>query len=167
MSIVTVSETKIPGTRTFAKLKARLLDLLKQGMQPRQLALALALGATIGLLPTVWGTSVLCILFAWLLRLNQLVVQLANYLVYPLQILLFIPYFQMGEHLFGSNYLPGNLNFFLTNLQSNPLQVLDQYWQANLQAACAWLLSLPLLMACSYPVAMLLLRRLHPAESNS
>jgi uncharacterized protein (DUF2062 family) len=166
MSTVTVSKARIPGAKTFDRLKARLLDLLKQGMQPRQLALALALGATIGLLPTVWGTSVLCILFAWLLRLNQVVVQLANYLVYPLQILLFIPYFHLGENLFGSNHLPDNLDLFLTNLQSDPLLVLDQYWQTNLQAACAWLLSLPLLMACSYPVAKLLLRRLHPAESS-
>jgi uncharacterized protein (DUF2062 family) len=140
---------------------------MKQGMQPHQLVFALVLGATIGLLPTIWGTSVLCILFAWLLRLNQLVVQLANYLVYPLQILLFIPYFQLGEYLFGRNHLPDNLDLFLTNLQTDPLQIFDRYWQANLQAACVWLLSLPLLMACSYPVAILLLRRLHPAESNS
>lgn len=166
MSTVTVSEIRLPGTGSFAKLKIQLSSLLRQGCQPRQLSLALALGITIGLLPTVWGTSLICILLAYLCRLNQLAVQLANYLIYPLQILLFIPYFQGGELLFASNNLPADFDLWFETLQSAPLAVLEQYWQANLQAACAWLLSAPLLMAGSYFLAHALIGQLGPAETN-
>jgi uncharacterized protein (DUF2062 family) len=161
MSTVTVANNlPLPGKKTFARLKAVLQEQLQQGLEPRQLALALALGVSIGLLPTVWGTSVICILLAWLLRLNQLVVQMANYLVYPLQILLFVPYFQLGEKLFASNYLPTDLEHFLASLQQAPWQLLAQYWAANLQAALVWLLSLPLWLLASYWLALLLSKKI-------
>ncbi len=73
--------------------------LLRQGLSAHQLALAMALGATIGILPTLWGTSLLCFLLAGLLRLNHLTVQTVNYLVFPLQIILFVPFSLWGQSL--------------------------------------------------------------------
>ena len=70
--------------------------LLEQGLSAHQLALAVAFGATIGILPTLWGTSLLCFLLAWVFRLNHLAVQSANYLVYPLQLILFVPFSLWG-----------------------------------------------------------------------
>jgi uncharacterized protein (DUF2062 family) len=161
MSIATVSENRISGRGLFYKLKSQLGFLLSQGMMPRQLALAIAMGIAIGLLPTAWGTSLVCILFAAIFRLNQMLVQLANYLVYPLQILLFIPYFRLGEFLFSSHNLPPAFDCFIEDLQSEPLTVLHQYGQANLQAVFAWLLTAPFLMVGCFFIAQALMARLH------
>lgn len=158
MSTVTVSNRAVPGLN---RLKNLLIDLLQQGLQPQRLALALAVGATIGLLPTIWGTSLLCLLCAGPLRLNQLVVQLANFLVCPLQIMLFLPYLNFGEQLFRSQLLPHNSALLWQQLQAAPLATLENYWQANLQAACIWLLSAPLLLALIYLFALLLVKQLH------
>lgn len=164
MSTVTVSEICFPGSKQIDKLKSRLTLLLRQGVRPRRLALAIALGATIGLLPTVWGTSVLCFLAAWLLRLNPVVVQAANYLVYPLQILLFVPYLRLGERLFGGNSSPPDLDRFMVALRTTPLQGLEQCWQTNFRALSAWLLCEPLLLGGCYLFALLVLKRLHRPE---
>jgi uncharacterized protein (DUF2062 family) len=167
MSIVTVSDLRLPFIGRLTRLKDLLGGLLQQGLQPQRLALALALGATIGLLPTVWGTSLLCILCAAPLRLNQLVVQLANYLVYPLQIFLFLPYLEVWEQLFSSQVLPHNLERLWQQLQSAPLATLQSYWQANLQAIFVWLLSSPLLLASAYLLALLLVERLRPEDDTA
>lgn len=164
MSIVIVSDA-IPGLK---RLKPLCSHLLMPGLQPRRLALALAVGASIGLLPTVWGTSLLCMLCAPLLRLNLLAVQLANCLVYPLQIVLFLPYLNLGEQLFHSQRLPNNPALLWQQLQAAPLATLQNYWQANLQAACVWLLSVPLLLGSIYLCTLLLvtlLRRTRMAAS--
>jgi hypothetical protein len=129
-------------------IKQRLSGLLQQGLQPRQLAMALALGATLGLLPTVWGTSLLCLLSARLLRLNQLAVQLANYLVYPLQLLFSGTRFRTS---------PGD---GFAALPASPWAGLERCWQNNLHAVCAWLLTSPLLLTSSFLLCLLLLNRL-------
>jgi hypothetical protein len=141
-------------------IKQRLSGLLQQGLQPRQLAMALALGATIGLLPTVWGTSLLCLLAARLPRLNQLAVQLANYLVYPLQPLLFLPYLTLGELLFSDTRLRASPEDGFAALPASPWAGLERCWQNNLHAVCAWLLTSPLLLTCSFLLCRFLLKRL-------
>lgn len=151
MSIAIASE---PSTTDSCGLWRRLRELLvqqlRQGLAPRRLALALALGATIGVLPTVWGTSLLCLVCARVLRLNQLLVQSANLLVYPLQILLFAPYLKLGDLLFSGQHLPDSLDNLWQGLQQAPLQVLAEYWQANLQAIGIWLFSVPLLLGICF-----------------
>jgi hypothetical protein len=59
-----------------------------------------------GSLRLIWGTSLICIGCASWLKLNQVVVQLANYLMYPLQIALFIPWLLLCDRLFASQLLP-------------------------------------------------------------
>ncbi len=79
----------------------RLLEkFLRCGLSPRRMALTLALGVTIGILPVVWGATLLCSLAALFFRLNQAGIQAVNYLAYPLQLALFVPFFRMGEKLF-------------------------------------------------------------------
>lgn len=161
MSIVTVSDFRFPGSRIFVRLKKQLLLLLRQGLQPRRLAWALALGLTVGILPTVWGTSVVCILLAWLFGLNQLVTQLANYLATPLHLLLLVPYFKFGTALFDEYPLPDSPGQLFAMLKSEPLATLELYWQANLQAIVVWGLSAPVLFGGSYLLASFLVRRLY------
>lgn len=156
MSITTRSEWSL--RRKLARLRQLLEEQLQQGLAPRRMAFALALGATLGLLPTLWGTSLLCFLCAWWLRLNQPLVQLANYLVYPLQILLFIPYLRAGDRLFSLHSLPPNIETLTKQLQENPLQFMAQLGGANLRAVAAWGLSAPLLLVTGYLLTTGLIR---------
>ena len=127
-------------------LSVLIRDLLSQGLTRRQVTLALVVGISIGCMPLVWGTSILCLVAAYMLRLNQLLVQLANYLVYPLQILLFIPFLKAGGWLFvatsGSDV---QLSSAFSLLKSSPIEFFHSFWLLNLQGLAVWLLTLPLL----------------------
>src|SRR3546814_7024009 len=55
---------------------------LRQGITPERIALTLALASIISVFPILCSTTLLCALVAAWLRLNQPLIQLANYLFY-------------------------------------------------------------------------------------
>ncbi len=90
----------------FQKLWTRLIGFLKSGITPQKLALTCALGVIIGILP-IWGiTTLLCFLVAAIFRVNVVVLQLVHYFVYPIQLLMIIPFIKLGTYLFGINPMP-------------------------------------------------------------
>jgi uncharacterized protein (DUF2062 family) len=133
--------------------------LLRQGCSPGRLALGVAVGATIGLAPLIWGTSLLCAVLAWRLKLNQLAVQVGNYACYPLQIALFVPFLLAGQKLFLSSTQASSLEVWRAALVADPLLFLRNFWLANLYALVIWLLLAPFLFyGCFLPLRALLLR---------
>ena len=82
------------------KLKKLVEELLLQGASPHKLAMMVSLGLMIGIFPLVWGGTLLCMVAAFLLRLNQAGIQTVNYLAYPLQIALMIPFYRLGSRFF-------------------------------------------------------------------
>ena len=131
-----------------AWLEARVLDplrhQLRQGLTPGALAWSLALGLALGIIP-LWGTStLLCLGLAALLRLNQPAMQVANYLAYPLQILLLLPFIRMGESLFGGGREGLTLPALHAALQTDAWGTLLGLWSTLWFATLAWLLVAPL-----------------------
>ncbi len=78
------------------KLNQRLLAFLKQGITPHKLAMTFTLGLVIGTFPAIGLTTVLCTAAALFFRLNMPAMQLVNYLTYPLQLILFVPFAELG-----------------------------------------------------------------------
>jgi uncharacterized protein (DUF2062 family) len=66
-----------------------ILDQLKKGADPDRLSLAATMGALIGVIPVLGISTGLGVAVGAILRLNHVVLQAINYLVYPLQLLLF------------------------------------------------------------------------------
>ncbi|MBN2792937.1 MAG: DUF2062 domain-containing protein [Desulfuromonadales bacterium] len=145
MSIVNGYKLKKFFLSRFRALQQQLLVQVRQGLGNRDLALGLALGATLGIMPLVWGTSLLCAVMAAVLRLNQVVVQVANYLVYPIQIMLFLPFLYWGRQLSDSPSTLNDLDGLLRLVRQVPGQFLQQFWQVNLQALVVWLMLSPLI----------------------
>ena len=88
------------------RLTRHVVELLKQGITPHKIALAIVLGALLGMAPVLGSTIISCTLAALALRLNLVLIQLINNLVYPLQLLLLIPFVQAGQRLFGQPPMP-------------------------------------------------------------
>jgi len=127
------------------RLVAPLLALLRQGVTPRELALSLALGATIGLIPVLGVSSALCALAALLLRLNMPAIQLVNYLLTPLQLLLIIPLLRFGEWLVGAPPYPVTLESGLALLSQGVINAVQVLAMAIAHATLGWLVLAPLL----------------------
>jgi hypothetical protein len=130
-----------------ALLRRRLVDpllaQLTQGVSPAKLALTLALGVGLGVFPVLGTTTLLCAAAGVLLRLNQPAIQVANYVAYPLQVALYLPFFQLGAWLFGEPALGLSLDGIRAELSADTWGTVVRYAGANLRATAAWLLVAP------------------------
>lgn len=140
------------------KLIDPIVKLLRQGISPEKLALGMAAGAVIGIFPVIGSTTLLCAVAAFLLRLNQPAIQLVNYLVYPLQLALLIPFFRFGAWLFNVEPLPLSAEQLILMFKTDLGDTIIQLWDTTMRAIVAWgLISLPL-AACLYYIFRPLLR---------
>jgi uncharacterized protein (DUF2062 family) len=140
------------------KLIDPIVRLLRQGISPEKLALGLAVGIVIGIFPVIGATTLLCALAALLLKLNLPAMQLVNYLVYPLQILLLIPFFHLGAWLFGIEPLPLSATQLIEMFKTDLWETIIRLWDTTMRAIAAWcLISLPV-VACLYSILRTLLR---------
>ena len=117
---------------------------LRQGSSPEGMAWSLSLGLGAGVSPLVGTSTGLCILLALVFRLNQVVMQVANYLAYPLQLALLIPFIRLGEKLFGTPRLPLSLEVLSVALRADAWGTLHTFWTSLWHAGVAWLLTAPL-----------------------
>lgn len=85
------------------KLINPVITLLKQGITAERLAFSMALGFAIGSFPILGTTTVICTAIALAFRLNFPAIQIGNWLAYPLQIILVVPFMLMGEYLLGKH----------------------------------------------------------------
>jgi uncharacterized protein (DUF2062 family) len=123
--------------RLLDNLKRRASVWLRQGTSPRRLALTLALGFAIGCLPVVGIPTALCALLAVALRLNLPAIQVANYAVMPLQLLLIVPFVRLGGWLFSTG--PRNTADAVAVMHQSPLNLLSQLGSFAGHALLAWL----------------------------
>ena len=79
------------------RLFVQLTNLLKQGISRSKLAIVLALGVTLSVFPVPGTTTLLCTIAALTFRLNLVAIQIANYIAFPFQIILFFPFLNIGE----------------------------------------------------------------------
>jgi uncharacterized protein (DUF2062 family) len=149
------------------KFKRNLIKFLAQGITPKKLALCIALGIALGMAPVIGITTLLCTLAAFLFRLNLAAIQLVNYIAYPLQILLIIPFIRAGEWMFGSTPLGLSVDQILAMVQENPWNAIGELWSVTLQALVVWLLILPVVVGIVFAVVAPLLKRLNQKRKTT
>lgn len=115
-----------------------MLNLLRQGMTPHKLAVTVALGSVVGVLPALGITTVMGTALAARFRLNIAATVLVSYLVQPLQILLIIPFIKAGIFMFGLDDLKFTLDEMIAMFKLDWLAALNKLWMANLVAVSAW-----------------------------
>ena len=135
-----------------------ILGQLRQGISPDKIALTLAVGIALGIFPVIGSTTLLCAAAGLALRLNQPILQLVNYVVYPAQIALIVVFVRLGEHLYGAAPIPFSVTQLLERFRAAPLLFLKEFSATFLHCISAWLLLAPLLVAALYFVSRPLLR---------
>jgi uncharacterized protein (DUF2062 family) len=129
-----------------------ILELLRQGVTPEKIALSLAFGLGLGIIPILGVSTILCTAAAVAWRLNLPAIQLLNYLASPLQLLLIIPFVRLGEHLLGSPPQPLTLEAGFALLSSGVVHAIVVLWDAIVHAAIAWIVIGPALIYGLYRV---------------
>ncbi len=133
---------------------------LRQGATPEKLALTVALGFVLGIFPILGSCTLLCGIAAFALRLNQPVIHLVNYLVYPLQLILLIPIYRAGEMLFGKAPIPLSIPLIFERFRADFGQFLRDFGMIAVQGIVVWCIAAPLIIAAIYFSTRPLLRRL-------
>ncbi len=139
---------------------------LSQGLKPRQIAWTLAWGVALGVFPVLGSTSLLCALAALLFRLNLPLIQSVNWAVYPLQILLIIPFLRWGGWLFGAQPLPSSASQLIQLVRLDPGGAIQRLWVATLQGIGVWCLAAPLGALVLFFLLYFLLKQI-PAQGGA
>jgi len=130
-------------------------------MTPRDLALAVAIGLVLGTFPVIGTTTLLCIAASIALRLNLPAMQSVNWIVSPLQLILLIPFFNLGGVLFGGGHVAVSLGGLIGMMQTDLLGTIREFLFVTLRAVGAWILLAPIAAALIYALVLPLFTRLH------
>jgi len=151
----------------YRRIAQPIVELLRQGVTPEKLALSIALSVALGVFPILGTTTALCAVAALILRLNLPAIQIVNYFVYPAQIVLLIPFFRLGEKLFGAPHLPLAAPQILGMFRTNLLGATHLLWTTVWHAAVAWCLFTPLLLMMLYLILVPVLRQVVKKQSRA
>jgi uncharacterized protein (DUF2062 family) len=116
----------------------------------------------IGINPSVGLTTILVVLVAWVFGLSKLASLVGTHVVAPLHLLLFIPFIDLGVHVFHTRKLPMDRKQ-LEHLSHHPLRLLHDIWQWEWHALIMWglvaLVAMPLLALYMRRALVVWLRR--------
>jgi len=144
----------------YRKIVLPVVDLLRQGITPEKIALSIALGVVLGIFPVLGSTTLLCAAAALVLRLNLPAIQLVNYLIYPLQLILFLPFLKAGSRIVGSRPVSLTLGEIFSLMKTDLWGLVRTLWTASLGAMALWLVIAPVLGAAVYYTLAPILRKL-------
>lgn len=136
-------------------LIAPFTQFLKTGLSPAKLAQSFSIGICFGIMPLP-GSTLTCTIAAVALKLNFGAIQLINYMVMPLQLLLIYPFLKISAFITGIDIIAGSGSVFIESLKADTLNVLSQVGITIGVVFIIWLLiSIPLgiiLFKLSLPV---------------
>lgn len=157
------------GSWTHKKIVDPLLQILRRGAEPKQLAFSGALGATLGLFPICGVAVFLCgVAIAVLGSLcHAPTVLLVNFIVTPIELSLVIPFLRLGE------YVSGGPHFALTSDALKRVFTGKASWEVLLSiyhALLGWLVAVPFILAGVYilflPCFTILVRKFSSLQPN-
>jgi uncharacterized protein (DUF2062 family) len=137
----------------------KVLEWLRCGLSPRQLAFTLALGFAIGCIPLIGVTTAICAVAAILLRLNMPAIQAANWVAMPLQFVLLFPFMRLGQWIFPGTAITFDRNALMARIESAPWASLLAMGSMFGHALFAWLIvAIPVLLLMTLLLTPLMTR---------
>jgi hypothetical protein len=147
----------------YRRVALPIFALLRIGATPEKLAWSVAVGLLIGINPILGSTTILCLALAFVFRLNVAASQLGNHIVYPLQLILIIPFIRVASRVFHTAPMPLSTNELLRAARERPVALSRQLWLWEWHAFLLWaaiaVIAVPILALAITPVLRLLLSR--------
>jgi uncharacterized protein (DUF2062 family) len=154
-----VMECMIPRKNIKPILK-NIKSLLLKGLTPKKLALTLAIGTIIGLFPIIGTTTFMAGVAAYGLGLNQAFIQIVNYTLYPIQLILFIPFLKWGIIIFPLGSQETNIQSLTQLLHTNLPAAFGEFSYILMAAILLWFFLAVPLSLCIYYVSLRYIRKI-------
>jgi uncharacterized protein (DUF2062 family) len=168
---VAILPAAVPSKRTLwqRRIADPIVAQLTQGITPEKLALTVAVGSACGLFP-IWGTTtLLCILVAFILRLNQPIIQLLNWALVFLHVPVIFWLVMLGDIIFGVPHRKLNIHAMHELWKANHMVFFDKFGSLILHATVAWALLAPLFIVLCYYLLVPVMRaidRIHREQKT-
>jgi uncharacterized protein (DUF2062 family) len=120
------------------RLATWLGEFVKRGTSSKELALTITIGFLLGIIPFLGINTILCTFIALRWKLNLPLIIAVNYFVFPLQIILFIPFLKVTTWIFNVSYLLPSYNEILVKIKKDWLTVVTDFGYLNLLAVLVW-----------------------------
>ncbi|BAS91868.1 uncharacterized protein [Oryza sativa Japonica Group] len=128
-----------------------LMQVVRRGAEPKQLAFSAALGVTLGIFPICGTTVILCGVAIAMLgsSCNAVTVMVLNFVVTPLELSLIVPFLRFGEVITGSGHFPLTSDAFKKVITG---QASKDVMLSIVHAMLGWLIAAPFALAALYMV---------------
>jgi uncharacterized protein (DUF2062 family) len=147
----------------YRRVALPILALLRMGASPEKLAWSIAIGLLIGINPILGSTTILCLALAFVFRLNVAASQIGNHIVYPLQLVLIIPFIRLGSRIFHTAPMSLSANELLHAARERPLALSRELWLWEWHGFLLWIVlatvTIPLIALALTPLLRKLLAR--------
>ncbi|KAJ4757516.1 E3 ubiquitin-protein ligase [Rhynchospora pubera] len=134
-----------------AKIVDPLMQIVRRGAEPKQLALSTAVGLTLGVFPICGTTVVLCGVAIAILgdRCNAPTTMLFNFVATPIELSLIVPFLRLGELVCGGPHFaltPDAFKKVITGHASKEVLF------SILHAILGWLIATPFMLVLLYMI---------------
>jgi uncharacterized protein (DUF2062 family) len=121
-----------------AGFKARLLNFIKRGTSASDLALAITLGFLIGIMPFIGLSTLLSTFIALRWKLNLPIILAVTYIVFPIQIILLLPFYKLAAFIFHIQHMLPSADSFLAKIHQDWIATVSGIGIVNLFALLVW-----------------------------
>jgi uncharacterized protein (DUF2062 family) len=119
---------------------------LKQGITPEKVSLTIALGVTLAMFPITGSTTILCGAVAFALKLNQPIIQLVNWLMYPAQIPMIFVFVRLGEKITRAEPVSFSIKQLIETFRQSPIKFLHEFGMVGVHGIIGWIAVAPFLI---------------------
>ena len=123
------------------KVKDKTTALLKQGLTPKQLSQSIIVSGLISIIPILGVSTFMITVFSLKRKLNLPLMISLSYLMWPVQILLIIPFIRVGEFIFSVPRHHHTVEEIISSFQNSFFQTLSQLSFELLCGLGGWLMT--------------------------
>lgn len=145
--------------KMFKKIKTTIVTEMKAGATPEKISQSLAVGILIGGFPLLGFTTGLGVLFGLIFRLNHIVLQAANYLMYPVQLLLIPLYIKLIGSFMDVGNVPIRPDLILKMFNDDWKHFLAVFGLVGLYAVVLWAVASLILYFAFYRTLLSLIKK--------
>jgi uncharacterized protein (DUF2062 family) len=143
----------------FYKVKDKTTALLKQGLTPKELSQSLIVSGLISTIPILGVSTFMITTVSLRQKLNLPIMISLSYLLWPVQILLIIPFIRVGEFIFSVPQNHHTAEQIISSFQASFSQTLSQLSFELLCGLGGWLLTAVPVAVGIYWVSLLFIKK--------
>ena len=149
----------------FRALKSKTVALFKQGLTPIELTQSILVAALFSIIPILGVTTILLTAFSLKRKLNLPIMIAISYLAWPLQILMIIPFINIGEYFFSVPQSHHSVEEIIASFQESFFGTLSQLSFELLCGFGGWLLTAVPFFIVIYLVSNFLISKFSPSKT--